>query len=177
MYTEICQASIDENGHARGGKAGDQTSREVFKRDWYEGPWHSCLRPKDEKLAKVSAEAAVWLADHNLVGYDQGQRNTLHVHLKLHGYDYKKLKMRCETDCSAYVTACALCGGAKELEYLINAPVTSNMVDIFVASGRYELLTDDCFLVDDKCLKVGDILVKQGHTVIVTALNKEEERR
>ena len=34
MAVKIGHASIDENGKAAGGKAGDQTGREVCVRDW-----------------------------------------------------------------------------------------------------------------------------------------------
>ena len=36
MSVMIGHASIDENGKARGGVAGDQTKREVCTRTWYD---------------------------------------------------------------------------------------------------------------------------------------------
>ena len=35
MAVKIGHASIDENGRAQGGKAGDQTGKEVCTRNWY----------------------------------------------------------------------------------------------------------------------------------------------
>ena len=173
MKVMISQASIDEKGKLRGGAAGDQTSREVFVRDWYDGEWHTLLRPKSAELARKSAEAAIYLADSDVVGYDQGQRNTLHTQLLLHGYDWTRVKKLCETDCSAFVTACALCGGAKKLEYVFNAPATFNMVEKFRASGDYEVLTDGKYLRTPEHLQVGDILVKKGHTIIVVHVEEQ----
>lgn len=174
MSILICQASIDEHGNAKGGVAGDQTSKEVFVRDWYEADWHTCLRPKNEELAQKSVAAAVYLANCNYVGYDQKQRNSLHTLLRLNGYNWEKLNHTCETDCSAFMTAVALCGGAKTLEYLVNAPVTSNMVEKFVESGYYEALTDKKYLTGTDYLQPGDILVKKGHTIIIVGVSNDE---
>lgn len=172
MSVLICQASQDEHGQFAGGVAGDQTGKEVFTREWYDMDWHTLLRPKNEYLARKSAEAAKYLADCNYVGYDQKQRNTLHTYMRLCGYDHMKLHHVCETDCSAFVTVAALCGGAKTLEYLVNAPVTSNMVEKFTASGYYEALTDEKYLRTSEHLKLGDILVTKGHTIIIVGVGE-----
>lgn len=41
---QIAYASIDENGKARGGKAGDQTGKETRVRSYYDYPWDCYLR-------------------------------------------------------------------------------------------------------------------------------------
>ena len=46
MAVKIGHASIDENGNGRGGKAGDQTGREVCTRDWYNKPWNKVMRDR-----------------------------------------------------------------------------------------------------------------------------------
>ena len=56
MAVIIGSARIDERGKASGGKAGDQTGKEVSTQNWYK---HSkgwvLLRPKDpEKAAKIA---------------------------------------------------------------------------------------------------------------------------
>lgn len=41
---QLAQASIDENGHATGGKGGDQTGHETNIRNYYNYPWNCYLR-------------------------------------------------------------------------------------------------------------------------------------
>lgn len=41
----LSQASIDENGRARGGKSGDQTDRETNTKAYYNYPWNNYYRP------------------------------------------------------------------------------------------------------------------------------------
>jgi len=41
---QIAMASIDEHGHALGGKPGDQTGRETLVRSYYNKPWSCVLR-------------------------------------------------------------------------------------------------------------------------------------
>ena len=41
---QIAMASIDEHGHASGGKSGDQTGRETLVRSYYNKPWSCVLR-------------------------------------------------------------------------------------------------------------------------------------
>ena len=103
--------------------------------------------------------------DH--IGYDQNQRNTAHTQAKAVGYDLSKIIVACETDCSAFMTLCAIAAGVSELEYSGNAPTTSNMKSKFEATGKFKILTDSKYLTSDKYLKRGDILVKPGaHTVM-----------
>ena len=59
MAVKIGHASIDENNAAKGGKAGDQTGKELCTRDWYTKGWNVLLRPLRSDLAEKSA-AAIW---------------------------------------------------------------------------------------------------------------------
>lgn len=165
---KIGHASIDEHGKISGGVAGDQNKKEVCIREWYSKPWGVLLRPLSADLAEKSAKACEAGCANDNVGYNQGSRNGLHLKAQAVGYDLSKINSPCDTDCSAYMTVCAIAGGAKELEYIGNAPTTSTMVNAFVKSGRYEALTDSKYLTSDKYVKRGDILVKPGsHTVMV----------
>lgn len=171
MAIKICHASIDENGRIKGGAAGDQTKKEVCTRDWYNKGWNVVLRPLSSTLAEKSVEVALKLAKGNLVGYDQNQRNTLHTAMKAVGHNPDKLKTKCETDCSAFVTECAIAGGCKELEYSGNAPTTSTMRKAFTATGKYKALTDSKYLTSDKYLKLGDVIIKEGSHVVLSVEN------
>ena len=167
MAVKIGHASLGSNGKISGDIAGDQNKKEVCTREWYSKPWAAVLRPLDSNLAEKSAQACEAGCLNNNIGYNQSSRNTLHIQAQLVGYDLSKINVLCDTDCSAYMTVCAIAGGAKELEYVGNAPTTSTMIKAFVKSGRYEKLTDPKYLTSDKYLKRGDILVKPGsHTVM-----------
>lgn len=173
MSVLIGHASIDENGKAHGGAAGDQTGKEVCIRNWYNNGWSVLLRPKTAAMAEKMASACEILCKSNLVGYDQWQRNTLWDRLEEVGWDASKMKTKCETDCSAYMTAIARIGGANVPRVSLgngqyNAPVTSTMRKTFSSTGMFEVLTDSKYLTSDKYLKRGDILVKEtAHTVMV----------
>lgn len=166
MAIRIGHASIDENKKIKGGQAGDQTAKEVCIRSWYTTGWDCVLRPKSKELAEKSAQACEKGCANNNIGYDQNQRNTLNTQAKKVNYDLSKIKTKCETDCSAFMTVCAIAGGAN-IEYGSNAPTTSTMKNRFSSNGDYEVLISSKYLTSDKYLKRGDILVKSGsHTVM-----------
>ena len=100
----IAHASIDENGKISVGSAGDQTSKEVCIRSWYNKPWQYVLRIKDSKVRKQFANNMIDLAKANYAGYDQSQRNTLLAQAKKVDFDFTKITTKCECDCSSAVT-------------------------------------------------------------------------
>ena len=77
MAVIIGSARIDENGRAHGGKAGDQTGKEVSTQNWYK---HSkgwvVLRAKDPKKAAKIAQAMRAACANDNIGYDQYQNQT-----------------------------------------------------------------------------------------------------
>jgi GH25 family lysozyme M1 (1,4-beta-N-acetylmuramidase) len=167
QMVRVGSARIDENGHARGGAAGDQTGREVMAQDWYDhgllNPW-VLLRPLDEVVAEKIAACK-----NNLIGYDQGQRDTLYAAVAALGFDVSKLTAKkVETDCSALVRVCMAYAGI-----ILNLGdtkfTTANMAAILVATKKFERLTDRRYVHSSTYLKRGDILVTahQGHTVVV----------
>lgn len=166
MAVRIGHASIDENGKANSGKAGDQNGKEVVVRDWYSKPWNALLRPTSSTLAEKSAQACEAACANANIGYDQYQRNTLYAKAKAVGFDLSKVDA-CECDCSSLMHVCAIAGGAA-LEYGSNGYTTRTMVKAFTESGDYLKLTGSEYLASSKLLKRGDILVKEGsHTVMV----------
>lgn len=169
----IAHASIDENGNAKGGQAGNQSGREVCVRQWYSKPWTVLLRYPDRAIRERIATIAETLAStpiNSLIGYDQNQRNTLHSVAKRCDYnimDFINEHEMCETDCSAFVTCVCLFAGIRKLEYSGNAPTTSTMKSVFKAAG-FEVHTDVKYMRSPDYLSKGDILLKPGsHTVIV----------
>ena len=167
MAVRIGHASIDENGKATGGAAGDQNGREVLVRQWYEKPWNVLLRPLRPEVAEKSARMCEAACANENIGYDQYGRNTLYTKAKAVGFDLAAIDTACECDCSSFMHVCAMAGGAG-LTYGSNGHTTRTMVKEFVASGEYVKLTGSEYLTSDRLLKRGDILVKEGsHTVMV----------
>lgn len=168
MAIRIGHASIDENNKAKGGKAGDQTNKEVCIRSWYSKPWDYVLRCKDRNKAEIMAEQCEKGCANNHIGYDQNQRNTLRTQAQNVGYDLSRISVDCETDCSAFMTVCAECSGIKIPYNGSNAPTTSTMKNAFTSTNMFDVLTDKKYTTSEDYLLRGDILVKSGsHTVMV----------
>ena len=172
MSILIGHASIDENGKAYGGRAGDQTGKEVCVRTWYNAGWNIVLRPKSPAVAEVSARACEAGCGNSNLGYDQWERNSGWDEAEKVNWDLAKITTPCETDCSAFMTLCARAAGINVPRVAMgggkyNAPVTQTMRQAFSSTGAYEVLTDSKYLTTDKYLKRGDILVREsGHTAM-----------
>lgn len=181
MSILIGHASVDENNRAGGGQAGDQTGKEVCIRSWYAGNWNIVLRPKSSAVAEKMATVCESLCRGNLVGYDQRQRNTLWDELERVGWDAAKLRTKCETDCSAFMSACARAAGIDIPRVAMgggqyNAPVTYTMRSAFGGTGAFEVLTEAKYMSSDRCLKRGDILVREsGHTAMALGNGAQSE--
>ena len=165
---KIGQASISEHGTANG-EAGDSTGREVYIVDNYDisniDPY-IVLRPKTDNLAIASVNACIDGCNNANIGYSQTGRNTLYNLAKELNFDLSSVGL-CNTDCSAFMTVCALAGGAR-ITYGSNAPTTSNMRTRFSQSGDYKVLTDSKYTTMTDYLKAGDILVHENiHAIMV----------
>lgn len=183
---KIGHARMSENnssGWDGKAKAGDQTGKEVCISNWYNKPWHTVLRPNDFILAQAMAKFCEDACNNNNIGYDQSQRNTAYKEAIRVNYNISMINTPCETDCSALMTLCAICGGVQPLEYdpiKGNAPRTSNMVQVFEKTGYFQTITDKKIVGSDKYLRRGDILVGNGHTVMVLSdgdLAKQEPKK
>lgn len=157
-------ASIDEKGHARGGKAGDQTGKEVKVGGWYDFSQNVVIRFKDRAKAKKAASICKKICSNNKVGYDQNQRTTLFDELKKADWDPDKISKKVETDCSAMLAAVCNAVGIK-----VNKNWwTGNMVAACKAHPKeFEILTRAKYLNSDKYLKTGDMIVNTArHTIM-----------
>lgn len=166
----IVHSSIDENRKARGGKAGDQTGREVCTRSWYSKPWGMVLRCKNQAIAKKARDIAIKLANSNLVGYDQNERNSLYRELERNGWDvdkYIRSGVKTECDCSSFVYACYCCVLA-ELRGLANAPTTVTSKNFYKEHG-FEVLLSSEYTASARKLQVGDLLNKSGSHIVMFA--------
>lgn len=158
-------ARIDENGKATGGKAGDQTGKEVSTQSWYKHSkgWR-VFRAKDPAVAEKIARNMQAACDNSHIGYDQGQRSTLYNVSKPLGFDCKAVTTNCETDCSALVRVCCAYAGV-----MLPDIRTTNEPSALLASGAFTELTGAKYTDRADYLRRGDILCTrtQGHTVVV----------
>lgn len=171
----VGSARIDENGNAHGGKAGDQTGKEVSRQNWYKSSkgWR-VFRAIDRNVALKIADAMDAACDNEKIGYDQWQRNTLYAKAEAVGFDVSKVKTACETDCSALVRVCCAWAGIKGLPKDFR---TGNMPKNLLATGAFVEKKGSKYTDQSNYLGRGDILVTKtsGHTVVVLSDGKKYE--
>ncbi len=171
---KIGHASASENNN-KYGEAGDSTEKEVCTVNNYDisriQPY-IVLRPKTSLLAEASAIACEAGCLNDNIGYSQSSRNTLYNLAKTNGYDLATVGL-CNTDCSAFLSVCAIAGGAN-ISYGSNGPTTSTMRAKFKQSGDYDVLTGTEYTNRADLLKRGDILVKEGHHTLMVLKNGTE---
>lgn len=175
MSVKIGSARIDENGKAHGGKAGDQTGKEVSTQSWYNSSkgWR-VFRAKSAAVAERIAKCMQAACDNKHVGYDQYERNTLYKEAEQFGFDVAKVTKDVETDCSALVRVCCAFAG------ILGLPTdfrTTNEPNNLLKTGAFVELTGSKYQAQEIYLGRGDILCTktQGHTVVVLSNGKKYE--
>lgn len=159
MAIYVGSARIDENGHASGGKAGDQTGKEVAQQVMYKHSlgWY-IIRPKSASVASKLAKKMIAACDNANLGYDQSNR----LGVITYGIE---TTTKTECDCSSLVRACVKECTSKDPGNFS----TSGEKAALLATGLFD---DKGSYVDQSTTPVynGDILVTKtkGHTVIVT---------
>lgn len=175
----ISNCGKDENNNLRGGKAGDQTGHEWELRSWYSRPWTVVLRPP-KKAASTIARLATDAAKNNMIGYDQDQRTTFYTQLSKVGWEPKKIKVKCESDCSAGVSAIVIATGhllnMKSLENVSKDNTTSTLKSALKNAG-FEVITKEKYLTSDKYLKKGDVLLYPGHHTAINVTDGSEIKK
>lgn len=163
MITRVGSARIDERGKLVGGKAGDQTGKEVSEQNFYvhSKGWF-VLRPKSEAHAAKIAERMRAACSNPNLGYDQNQR----LGVIKNGIDSN---VKTECDCSSLVRACVKEATGKDPGNFN----TSNEKGVLYATGLFEQVRTYNPMLS---LYIGDILVTRtkGHTVIVTQGNNRQ---
>ena len=163
----VGSARIDERGKAYGGKAGDQTGRELSTQKWYlhKKGWRVFRPVKREQALKIAADMEA-ACKNSHIGYDQWQRNTLYKAAEPMGFDCGKVRTDCETDCSALVRVCCAYAGIMGLPGDFR---TGNMPKNLLATGMFVELRGAKYTDQSAYLGKGDILVTKthGHTVVV----------
>lgn len=178
----IANSGHDENGKYSGGSAGDQTGNEWSIINWYSRPWKCVLRYPDTSVSQMIADFGRSAAKNNKIGYDQGQRLTFWNELTVSDYDPAKITKKCESDCSAGVSAIVKAVGYKKgIKALKNISITNTtytMRSTFKAAG-FTVLTDTKYLTSDKYLLPGDVLLNDSHHTAInldygSAVKKDE---
>ena len=168
---KVGSARIDENGNISGGRAGDQTKREVATEPYYSHPkgWYM-LRAKDGEKARKIGLAMVEACLNDNIGYDQSGRYGVIECLKVYGR-LAKINKPTEADCSSLVRACCIQAGISVGDFN-----TASEVTVMERTGAFHKAVA---VTPGTKLQVGDILVtrSKGHTVIVTESdNKPEDK-
>ena len=175
MAVKIGSARIDENGKAHGGKAGDQTGKEVSTQNWYLNSkgWR-VYRAKNPAVAEKIAQCMERACANSAIGYDQYQRNTLYKEAEKFGFDTAKVTTPVETDCSALVRVCCAFAGIVGLPEGFR---TGNMPTNLSKTGAFTELTGAKYQEQSTYLGRGDILVTKtsGHTVVVLSNGSKYE--
>lgn len=168
----IGSARGDENGKAYGGKAGDQTGREVSTQNWYlhSKGWR-VLRCIHADMRPMIADAMCKACANDNIGYDQYQRDTLYKAAEKLGWAVENVNTPVETDCSALVRVCVTAALYRTGRTGIAIPdvYTGNLASKLLATGIFAELTETKYTTKADYLGAGDILVTKakGHTVIV----------
>lgn len=161
---KIGHASWSENQSANGAP-GDTDDKEVYISENYDvvsrlEPTH-VLRPRSKAIAEKSAKACEDACNNPCVGYSQSGRETFYLEAEKVEFDISKIKTKCNTDCSAFMAACAVAGGAKKSINGTWPPAVSGLVERFKASEQYDVFTGAKYLKSTDYLKRGDILLHE----------------
>lgn len=170
IKVKVGSARIDENGKAHGGKAGDQTGKEVSTQNWYKHNkgWR-VFRAKNAEVAEKIAWDMQAACNNSNIGYDQYERGSLYKMAKVDGFNCAKVKTKCETDCSALVRVCCAYAGV-----MLPDIRTPSEPKALLDSGAFVEMTGTKYTDSSDYLRRGDILVTktQGHTVVVLSSGK-----
>ena len=163
MAVIIGNARISEHGTVNGTK-GDQTGKEVMTQPWSSGgTWQYVIRPKSSTVAKKIATAMSQACANNNIGYSQADRLSLNTAAVKTGYNLAKVG-KCNCDCSSLVAVCCNAAGVKVQPTMY----TGNELAVLKGTGKFTIYTASNYTKSDKLLHTGDILLRTGHTAIVT---------
>ena len=171
MAVKIGHASGDERGKISGGKAGDQTGKEVCSRNWYKHSkgWYTAI-PTDPEMLEYIATAAERAVANNDIGYDQSQNRTLWNNVKDKGYDPAKTTKAVETDCAELGALCAQYALEKTGKNVVVADsYSASLINNLVKTGYFKKLTADKYTNQDSYLLRGMIQATRtkGHVWII----------
>lgn len=170
----IGQACCDERGEIYGGRAGDQTGREVAISNWsYSNSsgasdhWVYVFRAKDPAVARQLAASMIAACNNDHIGYDlsNDDRETLYREARKKNWNIAAITTDCETTCVDLVSVCLNSAG-------INAPdvwASVLVYDFLMRTGKFNVYTTSAFTSSPSKLEPGDILCNPNapHTAMV----------
>lgn len=170
---KIGQATSDERGKTRNGKAGDQTGGELSISSWcYSSKngaynnWKYVFRAKDPKVASGLANAMIAACNNNHIGYDQSgkDRETLFKEAQKIGWDIANVTVDCETTCASVVSVCLNAVGIPISSYWDSGLV----YDDLAKTDLFYIYSDSAHTASSDRLEPGDILLSpKKHTAMV----------
>lgn len=181
----IAQAGSDENYHITNGRAGDQRKTspdangcfqgELNVQPWYSKPWDYLIRPNSETVANAIAGNMHAICQNRNVGYDQNQDETLWEAFDKLGWSPLAIPHLplCETDCCRLLDVCVRLAGIKNIPNLRHK-YTGNIRNALEASGHFTVYSDKALTQSTAKLRRGDILLQEGHHVVVVLDTAED---
>lgn len=168
MTVYVSQASCDERGKYVGGQAGNQSGTELNTRAYYSSsgnPWVT-YRAKDAATAKKIADAAAQAVANMHIGYDQYERNTIRTQAMAVSWVLSAIRKNCECDCTSLAATCCICAGLSDSALFKggNLMYTGDAATKLTNAGMQRVGTG----LAESALRLGDVLVRDGHCVIVT---------
>jgi hypothetical protein len=164
MSIKIGHASIDENGKIVNGKVGDQTTKEICIREWYDKHWNVYIECTDENIADKAATYMEQICSDNNYGYDQNQRLT--GYNSILNNDGKVKGGKGEFDCSSLVSSCYKFAGID----VSTSNTTRSIKEAFKSKG-FKIYTDKDYLISDKYARRGGMYLSEGHHVLMALEN------
>lgn len=158
-------ASANEYGKTTGGKAGDQTGKEVKCGNIYNFGQTRVYRCVDRKYAVKIGAAAKAIALNNNFGYCKTHRTSSYTALKNANWIVANVKTPVETDCSE-LAACAV-NVAYGKSIISSAVYSGNIGNALLATGYFIELKASKYLGKSEYIECGDIIVAPGKHVIV----------
>lgn len=165
MAVMCAWASSDERGKLKGGKAGDQTGKEVKCGAIYNFGQTRVYRCVDRKYAVKIGTAAKAIALNNNFGYCQGHRTTSYNALKNANWIVANVKTPVEIDCSMLGGCSVNVAYGKQL--ISSSVYSGNIGSALLATGLFKELKASKYLGKSEYIECGDIIVAPGKHVIV----------
>lgn len=178
MGVKISHAKLNELGTTSGGQPGDQMHGEplnsttgpleVVTENWYNSPnnpWTYVLRPPASMRTPMVQLALAIVANDN-VGYDQPRRDTLRQQLVANNWNVSQIGL-CDCDCSSFIRCLCIYAGNDPGDFY-----TANEYSALTAIGFTAYNTAEYIASPDNLIR-GDVLLKNGHTAIVTSTDSD----
>ena len=165
MAVMCAWASVNELGKVNGGKAGDQTGKEVKCGRIYNFGQTRVYRCKNRNKAVRIGAAAKGMATNNNFGYCQNHRTTGYNALKNAGWVVANVKSPVEIDCSE-LAACAV-NVAYGKSMIPSSVYSGNIGKALLNTGLFKELKASKYLGKSEYIECGDIIVAPGKHVIV----------